>query len=518
MREADRMTIEDLGVPGFTLMESAARAAAARMVVRFGPMPGRRVMCLCGKGNNGGDGLAVARLLYTAGATVRVVTTSPPDEMSKDAARNWHLLTTLLDHDADGRLTLHRFENLQQVAAFDPPDLFVDGLLGTGLTSDLREPILSLVTWLNERPAPTVALDVPTGLHADLGIPLGAAVDAEATVTMGALKTGLMLNDGPDYAGAVDVVEIGIPSFVLDQVCVHGAGCAWWPTDDTVRAWWPPRARDAYKYSAGLALVVGGAPGMTGAPVMAAKAASRVGAGYVQCAVHHAITATLANKLTTVTSLALPGSDEGGIDPETAMDALGDRLGQAQALLIGPGLGRHPDTASFVRSLLRQTDLPLVLDADGLHAAATAPGIFEEHAGGRWVLTPHEGEFKRLAGDDVPLDDRIRTAQAYAERWNSILLLKGTPSLVATPEGRVYVGGTGNAAVATAGTGDVLAGLCVGLLAQGVPPERAAVCALHLGGAAADAYADHTYPASMIATDVLTHIPDVLRDRFFPRA
>lgn len=512
------MTIEDLDVPGFTLMESAARAAAARITERFGPIPGRRVMCLCGKGNNGGDGLAVARLLYTAGADVCVVAMRPLKEMSEDAARNWHLLTNLQEHDADGRLTLHRFESLQQIAAFEAATLFVDGLLGTGLTSDLREPILSLVTWLNEQPAPTVALDVPTGLHADLGVPLGAAVHADTTVTMAAAKTGLLLNEGPDYAGAVDVVEIGIPSFVLDEVCRDYDGYAWWPTDDTVRAWWPHRARDAYKYSAGLALVIGGAPGMTGAPMMAAAAASRVGAGYVQCAAHHAITATLANKLTTVTLLALPGNDHGDIAPQNALDALTDRLDKAQALLIGPGLGRQSDTATFVRSLLRQTRLPLVLDADGLNALAGAPGFLDDHADGQWILTPHAGEFKRLAGDDANLRDRIRTAQEYAQRWNSILLLKGTPSLVATPRGRVYVNGTGNAAVATAGTGDVLAGLCVGLLAQGLPPERAAVCALHLGGAAADAYADHRYASSMIATDVLEYLPVILRDRFFPNA
>ncbi|NBC16000.1 MAG: NAD(P)H-hydrate dehydratase [Bacteroidetes bacterium] len=516
MREADRVTIEDIGLPGFTLMESASRGAAARIAERYGPMEGLRVTCLCGKGNNGGDGLAVARLLHARGASVRVVAMSGPEAMSEDAAHNWSLLTTLAEHEADNGLSLHRFDGLPQLAAFPTPDLYVDALLGTGLTSDLRQPIARLVPWLNDQPAPTVALDVPTGLHTDLGVPLGDAVVADATVTMAALKTGLLLNDGPEYAGDVDVVDIGIPAFVLKRVCRTYDGCGWWPTDATARAWWPRRARDAYKYSAGLALVVGGAPGMTGAPSMAALAAARIGAGYVQCACHEAIAPTLATQLTTIPSLALPGHPDGGIAPEAGLDVLRDRLNQAQALLVGPGLGRHPNTEAFVLRLLRHTDLPLVIDADGLNALADAPEVLQNHAQGRWILTPHAGEFKRLAGPAVDLQDRLRTAQEYAERWNSVLLLKGTPSLVATPDGTVYVNGTGNAAAATAGTGDVLAGLCVGLLAQGLLPERAAVTALHLGGLAADAYAATHHPSSMIATDLLDLVPDVLHDLGFP--
>jgi NAD(P)H-hydrate epimerase len=347
-------------------------------------------------------------------------------------------------------------------------------------------------------------------------MPLGAAVRADMTVTMAALKSGLLLNEGPDYTGAVEVVEIGIPAFVLERVCRTFSGCAWWPTDVTTRKWWPTRARDAYKYSAGLALVVGGAPGMTGAPVMAAQAAARAGAGYVQCACHEAIAPTLATKLTTVTSLTLPGHEEGGIHPCGGLEALHDRLGQAQAILVGPGLGRPPNTQTFVHDLLRQTKIPLVLDADGLNALTDALGLLGEASRGQWILTPHAGEFKRLAGDDVDLQDRIRIAQQYARQWNSVLLLKGTPSLVATPSGSVYVNPTGNAAVATAGTGDVLAGLCVGLLAQGLAPDRAAITALYVSGAAADAYAHHAHPASMVATDLVEILPTLLHERFAP--
>lgn len=511
MREADRFTIEDFGIPSFALMESAARAAAARIEATFGPLSEKTVACFCGKGNNGGDGLVVARVLHAHGTHVRVIAMAEPEDMSDDAARNWYLLTQLAEHD--DRITLVRFESLHQVAAYPPADLHVDALLGTGLTSDLRAPILGLVGWMNGQHVPTVALDMPTGLHTDLGTVLGAAVAADLTITMAVRKAGLLLNDGPRHTGQVEVVEIGIPGFVLDHV-QKMPGCALLPDDATIRAWLPERARDAYKYSVGLALIVGGAPGMTGAPVMSSMAAARAGAGYVQCACQEAILPTLATKLTEVTTLALPASPAGGIDPAGAMNAMQEQLAKAQALLVGPGLGRHPDTQQFIRDLLVKASLPVVIDADGLNALADDPGIITRHAEGRWILTPHAGEFKRLAGKDVDLTDRLGTVQRYAQAWNCVLILKGMPSVVGCPDGTVYINRTGNPALATAGTGDVLAGLTAGLLAQGLLPERAAVCALHLGGAAADRYATHRAARTMLASDLLEHLPLVLHERF----
>jgi len=188
-------------------------------------------------------------------------------------------------------------------------------------------------------------------------------------------------------------------------------------------------------------------------------------------------------------------------------------MDKARALLVGPGLGRAAGTTQFVRDLLRASDHPAVIDADGLNALAEDPAPLDQ-AAGRWILTPHAGEFRRLAGDDADLDDPIRTAQTYAQRWNCVLLLKGMPSIVAAPNGTAFVNGTGNPALATAGTGDVLAGLCVSLLAQGLPPTQAALCALHLGGAAADRYAAHTESRTMMALDLLTQLPPVLNERF----
>lgn len=515
MRGADRYTIETYGIPSFTLMESAGRGAADSIIERFGTDANDCVVIFCGKGNNGGDGLVVARRLFATGARVHVVLMDSPDELRDDPARNHKLLRQIADEDASRRIALHVFDDLDTLAhqvIHWHPTLYVDALLGTGLTSDLREPIRSLVDWLNEQSAPTVAIDGPTGLHSATGAVLGATVEADHTVTMGALKAGLLIGEGPRVTGTIDVVDIGMPSFVLEEAAAE-SGCARLTTDTAVRAWLPERAHDAYKYSVGMALVIGGAPGYTGAPVMASRAAARIGAGYVACAGPDIIQSTLAHKLTAVPIVSLPSGDA-GIAPTPAFDTLHESLDKAEALLIGPGLGRADGTQRFARDLLRQTSHPAVIDADGLTALAGFVDDLAPRGDARWILTPHTGEFQRLAGGDVDLADRIQVASIYAQRWNSILVLKGMPSLVGCPDGRVYINGTGNPALASAGTGDVLAGLCAGLLAQGLSPEQAAVCALHIGGAAADHYADHSNARTMQAPDLIDELPALMNERF----
>ncbi|PSQ79773.1 MAG: bifunctional ADP-dependent NAD(P)H-hydrate dehydratase/NAD(P)H-hydrate epimerase [Bacteroidetes bacterium QS_8_68_15] len=528
MRAADAFAIDDFGVPSRVLMEAAGRASADHVAATYGPLEEQTVAVFCGKGNNGGDGLVAARRLLALGAgRVRVVLAAGTEDLSDDAAPNLRLLERWNDETGGGRLSLVAFDTLAQLGAQTPADVHVDALLGTGLTSELREPIRSLVGWINEQPAPVVALDGPTGLHAGTGAVLGRAVHADQTVTMAARKTGLTLGEGPIRAGRVEVAEIGIPAFALRRPADEGRpGCARLTTDAAVASWLPERAHDAYKYSVGLALVVGGAPGMTGAPVMSASAAARAGAGYVQCACPAGAQHTLNAKLTAITTTALPvesdDDDEGdGLKPRAALDALGGALDKAGGLLVGPGLGRADGTQRFVRRLLEKTgggpdETPVVIDADGLNALADRPDDwFAQHSRGRWVLTPHVGEFKRLAGTgDVDLSDRLRTAQDYARRWQCVLVLKGMPSVVSGPAGRAYVCGAGNPALATAGTGDVLAGLTAGLLAQGTPPLESAAAALHLGGAAADRYVARRAARSLTAPDLVGELPPLLHERF----
>lgn len=511
MRTADRRTMEEFGLPSRTLMEVAGRGCADRIRDAYGPLDDDTVTILCGKGNNGGDGLVVARHLFSAGARVQVVLAAPPDELSDETAHNLTLLRTLQRESAGAdRLLLAEDADARALDEREGARLYVDALLGTGLTSALRAPIHGMVEWLTERDAPVVALDVPTGLHSDTGEAMGVAVAADRTVTMAAPKVGLLVGEGPSRAGAVDVVDIGIPAFVMDAAAAT-PGCVRQTTDAAVRRWWPGRGPDAYKYSVGTALVVGGSPRFSGAPTMASQAAERSGAGYVTCAGPDTIQSTLAGATPSIPTRPLPTAADGGLDPEGLRESVAEA--RADAVLVGPGLGRAESTERAVRRLVDATDRPLVLDADALNALAGHADALLPRADGRWILTPHAGEFRRLAEDEVDLTDRVRVVQEYAQRWNVVLLLKGSPSLVAAPDGRTLVGSTGTPALATAGTGDVLAGQCVGLLAQGLPPLEAAATALHLGGAAARRYARTRDARTMTASDLIDELPRATAER-----
>ncbi len=500
-RIADQETIEAFGLSGRTLMELAGSGAARVMGREFAPLAGRRIAIFCGKGNNGGDGFVAGRWLHERGASVDIL--APPSVSTADAAHNLTLLRKVASES--NRLRIGSLQDNTQA------DLYVDALLGTGVGSPLREPMLGLVARLNAANGPVVSLDVPTGLHPDRGTVLGQAVRAAYTVTMGALKPGLVLGDGPELAGRVEIVDIGVPRTIMDRA--HGlSGRIWLTTDAAVAGLLPNRARHAHKYSVGMALVVGGAPGLTGAPAMASRAAARIGAGYVTCATRASLQPVLAGKLTEIATVALPETDSGRMDVGQALRTLEVRMAKASAILVGPGLGRDPEAAELARQLVRTAELPMVVDADGLNALVDMEGELGALARGRLILTPHEGEFRRLV--DIDLADRVGAARACAERWNSTLLLKGMPSVVASPTGEVYICATGNPALATAGTGDVLAGLCAGLLAQGLSPTEAAVCAVHLGGAASDRYASRGEGRSMMAMDLVRELPGLLSERF----
>lgn len=502
MQAADAFTSGTLGLPVFTLMETAGRAAADLIEAEFGGIAGRTVLVCCGKGNNGGDGLVVARVLHERGAKVRVVLLGEEDVLTEGSSLNLRLLRAIAE--TSERLAIQGFHDTILAQPTDA-DLMVDALLGIGLTTPLRPPVDKLVAWMNDQSVPTIALDVPTGLHSDTGAKLDEAIKASLTVTMAAPKLGLLLGHGPASSGKLCIAEIGIPRFVLER-SVHEHGGAWQATPQTIRSWLPQRGPDAHKYNVGMALVVAGSKAYTGAPVMSGMSAARAGSGMVVVAAPESACEVLRNKLTEVVVQPLPETETGTLTPD-AFAALEKPMHKAKALLVGPGLGQYDAIQHFIRTLLRRTDLPAVIDADGLNALVGHTDLLSDKAQGRWVLTPHEGEFKRLAGEDADLSDRVAVARAYARRWNAVLLLKGMPSIVAEPSGEVWINATGGPALATAGTGDVLSGVIVGLIAQGMSPLHAAVAGLYLSGAAADQYAKHHSPHSMIATDLLTYLP-----------
>ncbi|MDT7857877.1 NAD(P)H-hydrate dehydratase [Rubrivirga sp. S365] len=506
MRAADRATMGDWGVPGRVLMETAGRAAVDAIAARYA-VEGARVTVLAGRGNNGGDGLVIARVLAARGAHVRCLTLATEAEASADTAANLRLLTRLAD--ASDRVEVVPFDDARQ-AADAPADLVVDALLGIGASGPLREPVRGLCAWAGRQSAPVVAVDLPSGLDATTGGAADETPRADLTVTFAGVKAGLVLGDGPQVAGEVVVAEMGIPRAEVDR-----AAAAHTATDAWVAAHLPRRAADAYKYSAGTAVCVVGSGHFTGAAVLSTAAAYRAGAGAVVACTPQSAQATVDAQNVEVMVDAQPETD-GGTLAWAALDGVRERAESADAVLVGCGLGRDDETLRLVRALVQEVSAPLVLDADGFSAFAGGADALGERSA-PLVLTPHLGELRRLLGDDgFDPEDRIETVRRLAVRWGAVLVLKGMPSVVGTPDGRVVVGPPGRPALATAGTGDVLAGTVAGLLAQGLDPADAAVCALHLGAAAADAWARDHGAGGLVASDLLDRMPRAAAE-LFPR-
>ncbi|MCY4159837.1 MAG: NAD(P)H-hydrate dehydratase [Bacteroidetes bacterium] len=491
----DQLAIEKFGFSSMTLMENAGRSSVFIIEREFGPMRGRKVVIYCGSGNNGGDGYVVARTLYNHGAHVCVIPLKPPS--TPDAAKNFAFLQKLETLETSGRL------ELIQDAHNSPPaaDLYIDALFGVGLSRPLQGRVANLVDEINESASPVVAIDLPSGLHADTGIPFGKAVHADLTITFSAYKPGLLFGQSSEYSGQVELVHIGLPlsAILNDSYPVH-----WISTDTAISAALPSRDVHAHKYSAGMVLVIGGSTEFSGAPILAARAAARAGAGYVACAVPESIQPTLATSMTEIPSIGLAQSPEGGIEAEAALQALQPWLTKADALVIGPGLGKNLRTQNFVRSILLKSTIPMVIDADALTIAVELLNTTSKQER-NWILTPHAGEFKRMVGD-LEHSDKLDSARHWSSKWNCTLVLKGSPTIISDAQSNVVVCGRGNAALATAGTGDVLAGLCGSMVAQGCTPSTASIYAAHIGGLAADLYADTAHPATMIAGDLIDEI------------
>ena len=497
-QQFDQLAVEKFGIPDFLLMENAGRSAALIIEREYGPVEGQKVVLCCGSGNNGGDGYVVARTLYNMGASVSVCFLNPPT--SPETKHNFLLLQKLEALDRSGRLQLRQ----EKSSKLPEADVYVDALFGVGINRPLKGDIISIVKALNATTQPVVALDLPTGIQTDTGYPMGPAVCADMTVTFSAYKPGLLLGQGPTFSGQIELVPIGLP---LPAV-LHGSelGMDWISTDKAISSMLPNRDLQAHKYSAGMALVIGGSSGFSGAPVMAARAAARAGAGYVACAVPDRIQ-HIAAAMTENPVIPLKESPDGGIDTTTALQTLEPWLNKANALIIGPGLGKHPHSLQFVESILQNISIPTVVDADALQVAARL--LTPQNLEKAWILTPHAGEFERMVAPSKILD-RLDAVHHWSRKWNCTLVLKGHPTIVCHAHQEAIVCGRGNPALATAGSGDVLAGICGGLLAQGCRAADAAVCASHIGGFAADQYTQNYHPGTMIAGDMMNGIVTAL--------
>ena len=502
MREIDRSAIQDYGIPGTVLMENAGVAVVRQLEQIMEVVADKKFCIFAGKGNNGGDGYVIARHLANQGAKVKVFLLGERSEVSGDAKINLDILDKM-QLDVLEITSERDWDKIRVAATF--ADCLIDALLGTGFRGETSGDMARMIDSMNAAGKLVVAVDIPSGVEADTGRVCGKAVRAAVTVTFGLPKPGLFLYPGAEYAGELIVADIGIPTAIVEEqqikqnVLLTGA----------VREILPQRRPDSHKGMNGRLAVVAGSRGLSGAAVMAAEAALRTGAGLITLAVPASSQMVAAVKLTEVMTKALAETATGSISGE-AVSAIAELAANSDVLAIGPGLGRHEATAAAVRSVIATVECPLVIDADALYALVGHTGVLADCAA-LPVVTPHPGEMGLLLG--LPAEevnaDRITIARQAAGEWGSIVVLKGAHTIVAFPDGEVYINTTGNAGMATGGTGDVLTGIIAGLIAQGMSSHDAAVAGVHIHGLAGD-IAAQAGMVGMAATDLITAVPAAL--------
>jgi hydroxyethylthiazole kinase-like uncharacterized protein yjeF len=481
------------GISVDALMENAGRSVAVVAEALAGGTYGRRAVVVVGKGNNGGDGLVAARYLARRGMGVAVLLLEPGDTLREPASTNLERLRARCPG-----VRIRPFSAPALTRELARADVAVDAIFGTGFRGVPENASAEAIEAIVRATAPVVAVDIPSGVNGESAAIEGAAVRADVTVTFGAAKPGVVLLPGAENAGVVEVVDIGFPGELLTSD-------TWLLEPDDVADALPERATDTHKRAAGLVVVIGGSRRMTGAVCLSAEAAYRAGAGLVTVAVPEGILPVVQTRLRETTFLPLPETSEGTI--AATMEPLEQGLEAADAVAIGPGMTTNEETAAYVRTLVRSCPVPLVLDADGLNAFV---GHASELADRRSpaVLTPHAGEFARLAGTtarDVGVD-RIGGARKLASETDAVVLLKGSRTVVAAPDGRVLVNATGGPFLATGGTGDVLTGMIAGLIARGADPWLAAGAAAYVHGIAGR-LAGAELGDGTTAGDVLERVP-----------
>ncbi|NNE07205.1 MAG: NAD(P)H-hydrate dehydratase [Gemmatimonadetes bacterium] len=503
MREADRIAIEERGIPGLDLMERAGEACAREATAMLGDPALARVVVLVYKGNNGGDGSVIARLLAQAEANVTAVLFAPVTELAGDALVNWKRLekTDVTCVDAsDGT------KDDDVMAAIRSAELVVDAIFGTGFAGAPRGRAADAVRMCGEA-GRVLSVDIPSGVNGLTGAVEGEAVSADRTVTFCRAKTGLFFHPGKEHAGHLEVADIGIPRDVIRKV---GTTVASFDEDDA-RALWKPRRRDAHKGDFGRVTVLGGAPSYVGAPLLAGMAALRTGAGLVSLLVPPAVHPLAAGRIPELMVRASgddgDAGDDGGMLDARALNLLIAGELRADVLAVGPGMGRGSGPGDLVGALLDRWKGPVVVDADGIHAAAEHREKIASSPAGL-VFTPHLGEFVALTGQEkaVVAKDPAGAVARTAHELNAVVLLKGNPTLVGDPSGFVTLNTTGNPGMATAGSGDVLTGMIAALIGQGYDAPHATRLAVWIHGRAGDIGAGKHGEASLIASDIIASI------------
>ena len=504
MQEMDRRTIEDFGMPGMVLMENAGRGATRFLVEHFPDIATKRVGVIAGRGNNGGDGYVMARCLTQKGVRVTVYLLATASSVQGDAAANLKFMKPLdiplVEIPDEASFSKHQSE----MAGLD---VWIDAILGTGLKSDVKGFFKDVIEFINGLGKPVFAVDIPSGLNSDTGQVCGTCIRASATATFAFAKTGHIIHPGSQYTGALNIVDIGIPSPIVEEVTPR----QWLLTRDLIQSCLRPRKPDAHKGTTGHLLVVAGSPGKTGAASMTSISALRSGAGLVTLGIAETLNAVSESQVLEAMTAPLPETQPGVLG-DSAFDSITDLMKGKKCLAIGPGLGQAEKTKKLVHKIVKSSSIPLVVDADGLNNLAGQAQILKS-ARAPVILAPHPGEMARLMNADVGVvqQDRIKCARDFAVAYKVQKYRNGARTVIAHPDGRVFINPTGNAGMASGGMGDVLTGIIAGLITQGLSPEEACRAGVYLHGAAADTLMETIGPFGYLAGDLMEAIPGAIK-------
>ena len=503
MQGIDAEAIEKLKIPSIVLMENAGLGVVQAIEKEYFPPEGRSISVFCGPGNNGGDGMVVARHLCNRGARVRVFLLAEKSKSRGDAATNLGIILNMGIPVKELLLAEH-VKNLKGELISE--DLVVDALLGTGSKGAPRGLIRKTISLINELGTPTVSVDLPTGVDADTGQVQGEAVQADCTVTFAHPKRGLYLYPGMDYTGKIVVVDIGIPKNLgIKEIKCHLITSRDFPRELFCRK------PSSHKGSFGHLLVLAGSEGMTGAASLAALASLRVGAGLVTLGIPKSLNQILEIKLTEVMTLPLDETPQKTLSLK-AFGKIKEFAQKSRAVAVGPGISTNDSTKQLVKLLVKELEVPIILDADGISAFAGEISFLRQRRA-PLIITPHPGEMGRLLQlpPDKIQNDRIKAATALAKETGKVVVLKGARTIIADREGETWINPTGNPGMASGGTGDVLMGMIAGLMVQEIPPLLAARTGVYLHGLAGDIATRKRGELSLVAHDIIESLPEAIR-------
>ncbi len=508
MQKMDKETIESFGIPGMTLMESAGRGAYTMLVQIFPNIFLQKVGIIAGRGNNGGDAFVIARYLMEKGINTNIFILGPKKKISGDAKANLDLIEKLMKK--------HKTCSIREIIDQDGfnkakskllhHDIFIDGILGTGLNSDVRGFFKDVILALNNSKSPVFSIDIPSGLNADTGKPMGISINATATATFAHPKIGHILHPGDKHTGELEVVDIGIPNFITKQFNPKLNLLE----ERDVNKLFLPRNSESHKGNFGHVLILAGSPGKTGAAALAANAAMRCGTGLVTLGVPQSLNPSVEPQITEAMSYSLPDKGQ-GILIESAFEKIVEISKYKDVIAIGPGIGTDKSTKKLIAKLVKTINIPIVMDADCLNLIAENPQILKK-AKADIILTPHPGEMARLSNTTTTQiqENRLESARNFSSEFGITIVLKGANTIISLADKKAYICPVGNPGMASGGMGDVLTGMVAGFRAQGFSSENASIAGTYIHGLSGDILAESMGTFGFLASDMITTIPKAI--------